>query len=105
MLENIQNCFSLDKMLYTKHAREEMEKEELGEVREKDVCDAILSGKIIESYLEDKPYPSCLVYGETSNDRPLHVVCAYDKESDIVIIITVYQPVSDQWIDFKRRKI
>jgi hypothetical protein len=93
MLEKIIKCFG-----------EEMEAEELGEIRDEEGVEAVLKGKIIEDYPEDKPYPSCLVYGKTSDERPLHIVCAYAKDVNKAIIITVYQPRSDQWIDFERRK-
>lgn len=106
MPEKIQNCFKSDKLLYTKHARDEMEGEEFGEIMEREVFEAILSSKIIESYPEDDPYPSFLIYGRTIEDRPLHIVCAYARDENRVIIITVYQPDPTRWIDFeKRRKI
>ena len=77
MLENIHECIQLDRLLYSKHARDEMESEELGEIMEQDVFEAVTRGKIIEDYPDDEPYQSCLIYGRTSRDRPLHVVCAY----------------------------
>jgi hypothetical protein len=104
MIEKIANCFKLERYLYSQHAREEMEVEELGGIRDEEVFEAVLKGKIIENYPEDKPYPSCLVYGKTSDERPLHIVCAYAEDVNRVIIVTVYQPRSDQWIDFERRK-
>jgi hypothetical protein len=58
MLNGIQNCFELEKVLYTNHAKDEMEKEEFGEIKEREVFEAVLNGKIIESYPEDEPYPS-----------------------------------------------
>ncbi|MBM4141500.1 MAG: DUF4258 domain-containing protein [Nitrospira sp.] len=82
-----------------------MENEEFGEIKEEEVFDAVVSGKIIENYQEDEPYPSCLIYGRTRENRPIHLVCAYSKESDMVIIITVYQPDPKKWIDFERRRI
>jgi len=54
-------------------------------------------------YPDDEPYPSCLIYGKTDKTRPLHIVCAYAEEIDKVIIITVYQPHPDRWLDFERR--
>ena len=80
MLKGIQDCFRLDKVLYTKHARDEMEIERFGEIIEKEVYEAVLNGKVIEAYPEDEPYSSCLIYGRTPKDRPLHVVCAYAIE-------------------------
>ena len=82
-----------------------METAEFGEIKEKEVCEALISAKTIESYPEDKPYPSCLVYGRTAENRLLHIVCAYAGDDDIVIIITVYQPDPAKWIDLERRKI
>ncbi|MHB1661331.1 MAG: DUF4258 domain-containing protein [bacterium] len=91
-------------MLYIKHAMIEMRLEEFGEIKEQEVFEAVLKGEIIESYIEDEPYPSCLIYGITDSNKPLHIVCAYAENDDLAIIITVYQPNPDKWIDFKRRK-
>ena len=55
-------------------------------------------------YPEDEPYPSCLIYGKTSANRPLHVVSAYANDDDTAIIITVYQPDPERWVDFERRR-
>jgi hypothetical protein len=104
MLKEIQTCFELEKVLFTKHARDEMENEEFGEIMEGEVFEAIRSGKVIEHYLDDEPYPSCLIYGKKSKGRPLHVLCAYTKDEELAIIITVYQPDPNRWIDFERRK-
>jgi len=35
MLKEIQNCFKSEKVLYTKHAKDEMEEEEFGVIRDK----------------------------------------------------------------------
>ena len=104
MLKRLKDCFCKEKVFYSKHARDEMECDEFGEIRDKDVYEAIMSGEIIEDYPKDTPYPSCLIYGKTSTERPLHLVCAYSADDDIVIIITVYHPHSEKWVDFRRRK-
>jgi len=80
MLREIQDCFRSERVLFTKHARDEMEDEELGEIREREVFEAVERGKVIETYPEGEPYPSCLIFGRTSGDRPLHVLCAYTKD-------------------------
>jgi len=46
MLKEIKDCFKADKFLYSKHARDEMEIDELGEIKEKEVYEAVLNGKI-----------------------------------------------------------
>ncbi len=81
-----------------------MEDEESGEIRDEEVFEAISTGKIIENYPEDEPYPSCLIYGITTKSRPLHAVCAYSEDEKLSIVITVYQPNSERWTDFSRRK-
>jgi len=78
--------------------------EELGKIFDKDVENAIISGEIIEKYLDDKPYPSCLLLGFSEN-RPLHIVCAVDESEENCIIVTVYRPDPDLWIDFRTRKM
>ena len=55
-----------------------------------DVMHVIQTGKIIESYDDDFPHPSCLVLGFVGNNAPLHVVCGCDGQQ--VYIITVYMP-------------
>lgn len=104
MIEQVVKCIQEGDYFYSRHAKEEMEAEEFGEIRDGEVVEAILSGKLIEDYPKDTPYPSCLIYGRTSEKRPLHMVCAYADDIRKVIIITAYEPSPDQWIDFERRR-
>ncbi|MBI2118764.1 MAG: DUF4258 domain-containing protein, partial [Elusimicrobia bacterium] len=67
---------------------------------QEEVEEALLSGDIIEKYPEDKYSPSCLVFGETSSHRPLHVVCSLPPT---VWIITTYEPNEIEWINYKVR--
>ena len=71
-------------------------------IKIKEVKEAIENGAIIEEYLDDKPLPSYLIYGKTSQMRLIHVVVAVDEE--VVAIITVYEPDPDKWIDFTKRR-
>ncbi len=104
MLSEIQNCFKQDKVLYSRHAKLEMENEEFGQIFEHEVFESILSGQVIENYPDDKPYPSVLIFGYTKQNRPLHIVCAYNNIDDLTIVITVYHPDPDLWIDYKIRR-
>ena len=81
-----------------------MEDDESGEIIDEEVFETVLTGKIIEDYPEDEPYPSCLIYGRTTQNRPLHVVCAYSEDENLAIVITAYQPNPERWIDFSRRQ-
>lgn len=58
---------------------------------------------VIEEYPDDKYSPSCLIFGTTQTNRPLHLQVSV-QDSPIVKIITIYEPDPDQWIEFTRRK-
>ena len=104
MIARIQDCFKAGKIYYSRHARGEMENDEFGEILDQEVYEAVLSGKVIENYPDDFPYPSCLIYGQTLKGRHIHVVCAYSAVELLGIVITVYEPDPEKWFDFLRRK-
>jgi hypothetical protein len=104
-LKCIHNCFANDKVLYTSHSLKEMKNEEFGEIFDEEVYEAVMNGEIITEYLDDKPYPSVLILGFTKQNRPIHIVSAYNELDDNSIIITVYHPDPNNWIDYKRRVI
>lgn len=65
---------------------------------------AVRGGEIIEQYPDDKPYPSCLIYGKNKNSEPIHSVWAYNIETKASVLITVYRPDPERWIDGKQRR-
>lgn len=70
-----------------------------------DVKHVLATGETIEEYPDDAPYPSRLIAGRRGG-RPLHVVIADNKESNEGIVVTAYEPGTDEWErNFKRRKI
>lgn len=72
-------------------------------ISQEDIVSAILNGEIIEKYESDYPYPSCLIYGITINNKILHIVCGL-KETELWII-TAYYPNDDKWNEnLKTRK-
>jgi len=85
---------------FTEHARLAMREDDIT------VDDVIstLTGEVIEKYPDDKPFPSCLIYGQTVNGKPLHVVCAMPKHADMLIIITTYIPSEEGWVKFRERR-
>ena len=94
----VQNAIRAGNLFYTDHAVRQMAKRRIDDV---EVCEAVLSGEIIEEYPEDKYSPSCLIYGRTSKERHLHVVCSLPAR---VRIVTVYEPDRGEWEDYRRRK-
>ncbi|MEK7274721.1 MAG: DUF4258 domain-containing protein [Candidatus Desantisbacteria bacterium] len=103
-IQKIRKCFEFNSVFYTRHAKFEMENEEFGRILDYEVYEAVCSGDVIEAYDGDKPYPSVLVFGKTRVSRPLHIVCAYNEDEDMTIIITVYHPDPDLWIEYTRRR-
>lgn len=104
LIKKIQKSFTSDQVYYTNHAKFEMENEEFGRILDSEINESIISDEVIEEYLTDKPYPSILIYGKTNVGRPSHIVCSYNGVEEIAIIITVYQPDSDLWVDHKKRR-
>ncbi len=78
--------------------------EEFGVITDQEVGEAVQSAELLEEYPDDRPYPSCLLFGLTRSGRPLHLVAAYDEAGPRVIVITVYQPDPREWEDYRRRR-
>jgi hypothetical protein len=73
-------------------------------VSEEEVKQVVVAGETIETYQDDKPFPSRLMLGWIGS-RPVHVVVADNVAAQEAIIITVYQPDPEEWESgFKRRK-
>jgi len=69
-----------------------------------DVLTAILQGRVIADYLDDRPYPSRLLLAYLGT-RPIHVVVAQDPESRICFVVTAYPPDPILWsADFTTRR-
>ena len=103
-INKIRESFNIDRVYYTYHAKFEMENEEFGSILDREVYETIQTGEVIEEYLKDRPYPGFLIFGKTNVDRPLHIVCSYNEEEKTAIVITVYQPNPDLWIDYEKRR-
>ena len=67
-----------------------------------EIEESIYNGRIIEEYPEDKYSPSCLIYGQTNKKRDLHIHLSIPP---MIVIITVYEPSPEEWIDCTGRQI
>lgn len=67
-----------------------------------DVGNCIMSGEIIENYPNDYPYPSCLVFGYSINEKALHVVVASDMK--MLYIVTAYYPDTKKFMEDLRTR-
>ena len=88
--------------IYRVHAIERMFQRDISEEA---VENAVKNGKIVEEYLDDKPYPSFLVLNFENDDatNPIHVVFA--KNEDEIIIITAYRPEKSKWTNNYQTRI
>jgi hypothetical protein len=65
---------------------------------------SVLHGEIIEDYPTDRPYPSCLIYGMTFSGDPVHSIWAYNEDNQWSVLITVYRPNPNRWVNWRERK-
>jgi hypothetical protein len=75
------------------HAAEEALAEQ---ITRPEIEEAMVNAQLLEDYPDWWLGPSCLIYGQTSRRRDLHIVASY---SDLpVTIITVYEPHPPKWV-------
>lgn len=68
-----------------------------------DIKNCITTGRIIEQYPDDYPYPSCLILGLTVAGKALHVVIGVG--GGYLWLVTAYYPDPLKWNeDFSIRK-
>jgi hypothetical protein len=73
-------------------------------IAKENVRQALSTGKTIEAYPEDQPYPGRLVLGWVGT-RPIHVVAADNPAQQETIVVTVYEPDPTRWkTGFERRR-
>lgn len=69
-----------------------------------DILKVLQHGEIIEAYPNDYPFPSCLMLGFITPDKPMHVCCGLGEGK--IYIITAYYPNPNKWdSDMKTRKV
>jgi len=89
------------KILFLPHAVQQMSRPERL-ISAAEVRHVVDMGAVIEDYPEDLRGHSCLLLGEGTDHRPLHVVCA--PKAEYLAIITAYLPSRDQWEDDMRTR-
>lgn len=100
LIDEIQEKIQANLFEFSEHATDRSIRRNISvqEVRE-----AIIRGEVIEDYPDDKYGPSCLIFGRTGADRPLHVQVSYPSRP-IVKVITLYEPDPDRWVDYRTRR-
>ncbi|MGB9661804.1 MAG: DUF4258 domain-containing protein [Moorellaceae bacterium] len=100
MLDKIQRCLEEGNWRISYHA---IKRCDARDIALEDLLTAIAVGEVIEEYPNDPRGASCLVLGRTPDGKPLHVVCAINREG-WVIIITAYYPEEPKWVDERTRR-
>lgn len=86
----IKRCVAERRILWTYHVNMRLERRH---ITRDEILAAVESFEIIESYPEDKYFPSYLVLAAAR----FHVLYAVDVENDNVRIVTAYRPDADEW--------
>jgi hypothetical protein len=100
-LEDFIQAIRKGKIRITDHAYEEAHNDDL---TFDEIFTSVIQGEIIKDYPEDKPYPRCLIFGENFERESIHSVWAYNKKNQWAVLITVYRPDPDKWINGKIRR-
>ena len=84
-IEDIVRALRSDRVRITDHADLEALADGLSF---EEIAHSVVHGEILEDYPDDKPYPSCLIYGDTGSGDPVHSVWAYNHNSAFAVRIT-----------------
>ena len=102
ILEEIRNKILNRQYEFSKHA---VDQSVIRDIHPTEIEEAISNwSEVIENYPDDKYGPTCLILGFTNVGRPLHFQASY-PDRPIIKIVTLYEPDSELWIDFRVRKI
>ena len=99
-LNQIRSQVSAGEFNFSLHALKRVVERNISEIEIKQVG---MNANIIEEYPEDKYSPSCLLLGFTRTGRPLHIQVSL-ADTDLVKIITLYEPSAEEWIDYSQRR-
>ena len=88
-------------IIWRKHTLEKMMTRGISRA---EVIEVLETGEVIQCYDYDKPFPSMLMLG-FSSERPVHVVVSFDEVTNTVFVITTYEPDLNIFEpDFKSKK-
>ena len=70
-----------------------------------EIAHSVVHAGILEDCPDDKPYPSCLIYGDTGSGDPVHSAWAYNQGSAFAVLIATYRPYPNRWIKWRTRRV
>jgi hypothetical protein len=100
-IQAIIDAIRSNRVRITDHADEEAQADSLSF---DEIFSSVLHGEIIEDYPSDKPYPSCLIYGDSFAGEPIHSVWDYNHPTEWAVLVTIHRPDPDRWMDWRIRR-
>jgi hypothetical protein len=70
MINELRSKIAANHFEFTRHA---LDQSILRGITIQELQEATENGEVIEDYLQDKYGPSCLVFGMTKSERPIHI--------------------------------
>ena len=100
-IEEVRKRCESDQIKWSLHAFKRLRERNISK---DDYKNSIFTGEIIEHYPQSARLPSCLIFGQSLKQMPLHNVTGYDEE--YLYAVTAYYPEPDKWEnDFKTRRV
>lgn len=96
----IKDCLKYGRVFWTYHVNMRLS----GRFIPRDsILKAVETIEIIESYPDDKYFPSYLVFCRSGDDA-FHVIVAVDVLGDNIRIVTAYRPDDSEWLDDRKTR-
>jgi len=99
-LDEVRKQLSVGEFEFSRHAFKRVVERNLADL---EIREAGAQAIVIEDYPDDKYSHSCLLLGFTQIRRPLHIQVSL-AETDLVKIITIYEPDANEWVDYSTRR-
>ena len=99
-LDEVRKQLSVGEFEFSRHAFKRVVERSIAD---QEIREAGAQATVIEDYPDDKYSHSCLLLGFTQIRRPLHIQVSL-AETDLVKIITIYEPEANEWINYSTRR-
>jgi len=99
-LDEVRKQLSVGEFEFSRHAFKRVVERNIAD---QEIREAGAQASVIEDYPDDKYSHSCLLLGFTQISRPLHIQVSL-AETDLVKIITIYEPDPNEWVDYSTRR-
>jgi hypothetical protein len=99
-LDEVRKQLSVGEFEFSRHAFKRVVERS---ITDQDIREGGAQASVIEDYPDDKYSHSCLLLGFTQIRRPLHIQVSL-AETDLVKIITIYEPDANEWVNYSTRR-